>query len=209
MPFNINIGRNESDKKLFGETNGLVPIGKTYVTMGNYTSLSNPIFMDVARSHVVLVAGKRGGGKCLTENAIISLADGSLVSIKELKNQAGKVVSLNDNLKLGVDSWNDYFEREVNKILKIELASGKEIELTPEHPLYTLFGWKPAEELKIGSRIAVPRILPTFGKNEMPVHEVKLLSYLVAEGHTKSVVLFSNMDKEIVNVINNRNDMQL
>ncbi len=70
MPFNINIGRNESDKKLFGETNGLIPIGKTYVTMGNYTSLSNPIFMDVARSHVVLIAGKRGGGKSYTMGVI-------------------------------------------------------------------------------------------------------------------------------------------
>ncbi len=69
MPFDIHIGRNESDKKLFGK-NGLIPIGKTYVTMGNYTSLSNPMFMDVARSHVVLVAGKRGGGKSYTMGVI-------------------------------------------------------------------------------------------------------------------------------------------
>ena len=31
--------------------------------MGQYTSLSNPIYMDIARSHVILVAGKRGSGK--------------------------------------------------------------------------------------------------------------------------------------------------
>ncbi len=34
--------------------------------MGQYTSLSNSIFMDVAKSHVVLVAGKRGSGKSYT-----------------------------------------------------------------------------------------------------------------------------------------------
>lgn len=34
--------------------------------MGNQSSLSNNIFMDVARSHVVLVAGKRGSGKSYT-----------------------------------------------------------------------------------------------------------------------------------------------
>jgi len=34
--------------------------------MGRYNSLSNKIFMDVARSHVILVAGKRGSGKSYT-----------------------------------------------------------------------------------------------------------------------------------------------
>jgi hypothetical protein len=69
MPFDVIVGRNESDKKAFGKR-GLAYIGKTYVTMGNYTSLSNPIFMDVARSHVILVSGKRGSGKSYSLGAI-------------------------------------------------------------------------------------------------------------------------------------------
>ena len=62
MPYDIIIGRDAADKKAFGNR-GLVFIGKGYVKMGQYTSLSNRILMDVARSHVVLVAGKRGSGK--------------------------------------------------------------------------------------------------------------------------------------------------
>ena len=65
MPFDVVIGRNESDMKAFGKR-GLAFIGKSFVTMGNYTSLSNPIYMDVARSHVILVSGKRGSGKSYT-----------------------------------------------------------------------------------------------------------------------------------------------
>ncbi len=65
MPFDVIIGRNESDKKAFGKK-GLAYLGKSFVTMGNYTSLSNPIYMDVARSHVILVSGKRGSGKSYT-----------------------------------------------------------------------------------------------------------------------------------------------
>ncbi len=65
MPFDIVVGRSESDKKLFGKK-GLIFIGKNYVKMGEYTSLSNPIYMDVARSHVVLISGKRGSGKSYT-----------------------------------------------------------------------------------------------------------------------------------------------
>lgn len=65
MPYDIIIGRDDEDKKRFGNK-GLIYIGKGYVKMGQYTSLSNPIYMDVARSHVVLVGGKRGSGKSYT-----------------------------------------------------------------------------------------------------------------------------------------------
>ena len=33
----------------------------------------------------------------------------------------------------------------------------------------------------------------------MDENEVKLLAYLIAEGHTKKIVLFSNMDRKIIN----------
>ena len=69
MPYDIIVGRNESDKKILGDR-GLIFIGKGYVKMGRYTSLSNKIFMDIARSHIVLVAGKRGSGKSYTLGVI-------------------------------------------------------------------------------------------------------------------------------------------
>jgi len=69
MGYDIITGRNVSDKESFGEK-GLVLIGKGYVKMGQYTSMSNKILMDVARSHVVLVAGKRGSGKSYTLGVI-------------------------------------------------------------------------------------------------------------------------------------------
>ncbi len=62
MPYDILIGRDEADKKRFGKK-GLIFLGKGYVKMGQYTSLSNPIYMDIARSHIILVSGKRGSGK--------------------------------------------------------------------------------------------------------------------------------------------------
>ncbi len=65
MVYEIVTGRNISDKKNFGDK-GLAYVGKGFVKMGQYTSLSNKIFMDVVRSHVVLVAGKRGSGKSYT-----------------------------------------------------------------------------------------------------------------------------------------------
>ncbi|MBI2044532.1 DUF87 domain-containing protein [Candidatus Pacearchaeota archaeon] len=69
MGHNIIIGRSESDKISFSDR-GLIFLGRGYVKMGQYTSLSNNFFMDVARSHVVLVAGKRGAGKSYTLGVI-------------------------------------------------------------------------------------------------------------------------------------------
>lgn len=69
MAYDIIIGRDAADKEKFGEK-GLIYLGKGYVKMGNYTSLSNKIWMDVARSHVILVCGKRGSGKSYSLSAI-------------------------------------------------------------------------------------------------------------------------------------------
>jgi hypothetical protein len=69
MAYDIIIGRDSSDKEKFGDK-GLVYIGKGYVKMGQYTSLSNKIWMDVARNHVILISGKRGSGKSYTLGAI-------------------------------------------------------------------------------------------------------------------------------------------
>jgi uncharacterized protein len=73
--YDIVIGRSEKDKKKFGLT-GTVLIGKQYITMGRTTSLSNKIHLDVARSHVIFICGKRGSGKSYTMGAIAEgLAD--------------------------------------------------------------------------------------------------------------------------------------
>ncbi|PIO08661.1 hypothetical protein COU59_00685 [Candidatus Pacearchaeota archaeon CG10_big_fil_rev_8_21_14_0_10_34_12] len=197
MPYDIQLGRNTADKKLFKEK-GFAFMGKGYVRMGQYTSLSNRILLDVVRSHVILVAGKRGGGKCLHGDTLITMENGLQIPIKELENNNKKVFSLNNSLKMEKSKKSEFFSRETNKLLKIKLRSGKDIKLTPEHPLLTIKGWKPSKELFIGSRIATPRNLPAFGNNEMPEHEIKLLSYLLAEGHTKSIVLFANSDEKIV-----------
>ncbi len=198
MPHNITIGRDKEDKEKFKEK-GLTYIGKGYVQMGNYTSLSNKIFLDIAKSHVILISGKRGSGKCLHEDTLISVSDGSIVPIKDLEKNKENILSLNNKLKIETSEKKEFFSRKVNKMLKIRLRSGKEIKLTPEHPLLTIKGWLPVQELKIGSRIATPRVLPCFGKNDLPEHEIKILSYLIAEGHTKKIVLFANSDKKIVN----------
>src|SRR3989344_6950809 len=69
MSYKTILGRNISDREKFGEE-GLVYLGKQYVKMGENVSLSNGVFLDVARSHVILVSGKRGSGKSYSLSVI-------------------------------------------------------------------------------------------------------------------------------------------
>jgi len=89
MPYDIIVGRGEGDKKKFGNR-GLIHLGRGYVKMGNYNSLSNNIYLDVARSHVVLVAGKRGSGKSYTLGVMTEEISNLPKDISEnLKRQGG------------------------------------------------------------------------------------------------------------------------
>jgi len=73
--YEILIGRNEADKKKYG-MDGTIFIGRHYVKMGQSTSLSNKIYLDISKAHVVFVCGKRGSGKSYTLGAIAEgLAD--------------------------------------------------------------------------------------------------------------------------------------
>ncbi len=72
--YEIIVGRDEEDRRAFGDK-GTFLLGKHYVKMGQITSLSTGIYMDVLRSHVVSVFGKRGSGKSYT---LASIAEGML-----------------------------------------------------------------------------------------------------------------------------------
>ncbi|MFC1750824.1 ATP-binding protein [Pseudomonadota bacterium] len=67
--YEIVVGRTQEDKKKFG-LKGTILLGKHYVKMGETTSLSNDVFLDITRSHVVFVCGKRGSGKSYTMGVI-------------------------------------------------------------------------------------------------------------------------------------------
>lgn len=136
---------------------------------------------------ITAVVGPNGCGKCLQYNSLVTLADGTSIRIgelvdtalknsKEIKhlddglmafgNQDTKILSLNLNtLKLEAKPIYAFIKREAPKyLLEIKVKSGKSIISTHYHPFFTVLNGQvidlKAEDLKIGSRIAVPRNLP-------------------------------------------------
>ncbi len=69
MVFDVIIGRSKHDQEKYGKE-GTIFLGKQYIKMGQTTSLSNPVYMDIAGAHVVFIVGKRGSGKSYTMGSI-------------------------------------------------------------------------------------------------------------------------------------------
>ncbi len=88
MAYEIVLGRSPIEKRSLG-IRGSVYLGKLYVQMGQTTSLSNPVYLDVNSSHVVFVCGKRGSGKSYAMSAI---AEGMITLPEDIKNDVAIVL---------------------------------------------------------------------------------------------------------------------
>ncbi len=86
--YEIIVGRDAEDRRKFG-TRGMFLLGKHYVKMGQTTSLSNEVYMDVARSHVVFITGKRGSGKSYSQ---MSIAEGMMTLPEEITSRLAVVM---------------------------------------------------------------------------------------------------------------------
>jgi uncharacterized protein len=108
--YDIIIGRNKQDIEKLG-TEGSVFIGKHYVKMGQTTSLSNKVYMDVTKSHVVFVCGKRGSGKSYTLGVIAE-------SMLDLPDELRKNLSIIMLDTMGIYWTMKYPNKEDKELLK-------------------------------------------------------------------------------------------
>jgi hypothetical protein len=195
------VGRAREDYQKFG-TKATGYIGKHIVGTGEDTHLTTKVLIDLLKPHVILCSGKRGSGKCVTGDTLVYLNDGRILPIKEIVEKKEKIglVSLNQrDFLLEESKAIEFFERSVDKVLKISLWNGIEVKVTENHPLLTPFGWKDAKEIKIGDLIAIPSEIKINGNGFLPDNQIKLLSFLLGEGTIgKTSVWFTNSDKKLV-----------
>src|SRR3989344_4424197 len=82
----IVIGRDEEDLSKY-TAKGTIEIGKHIVGTGEDSHLTTPVLLDVLRPHLILLTGKRGSGKCLDGDTLITLQDGRQIKIKDIENK--------------------------------------------------------------------------------------------------------------------------
>ena len=134
-------------------------------------------------SDLIVIAARPSMGKCLAYDSEIVLSDGSVATIEQVyRSRSAELLTLNDNLRFNPTRPSDFIDDGVKPVFHVRTRLGRSVECTLLHPFLTIDGWQPLQQLKVGSKIAVPRILNVFGESEMRECEVKLLAYLIGDG---------------------------
>src|SRR3989338_4379191 len=129
MVFDVIIGRSKKDVQKYGKE-GTVLMGKQYVQMGQTTSLSNPVYMDVAGAHVVFIVGKRG---CLTGDTKVFTQLG-YKNIRDFDSAKDYIYSYNGD-KFGWERAQLVKYNIDEELIQIENYDGQRLFVTKEHPL--------------------------------------------------------------------------
>lgn len=110
-----------------------------------------------------ILADLRESG-CLSRDSLITRADtNEQVSLGDLLDQGATEVpvwSLDDDWKLVPSVMTKVFSSGVKQTFDLQLASGRKLIATANHPFRTVLGWRRLDELEPGSRIATPRFQP-------------------------------------------------
>lgn len=132
---------------------------------------------------LIILAARPAMGKCLSADAEIVLADGSVATIEQICNERKATIStLSDTYRIVDANPSDFVDDGIKPTFEVSTRLGRRVESTAPHPFLTIDGWKPLLELKEGDFIAVPRVLPVFGNHSMRDCEIKILAYLIGDG---------------------------
>jgi len=154
------------------------------------------------KTDLIIIAARPSMGKCEAFDTEILLSDGSIKTVEEIyKLKSAELLTLNNDFRFSLAKASDFVDDGVKPVFRVTTKLGRRIETTITHPYLTVDGWRKLEKLRVGNKIAVPRIMNVFGKDEMRECEVKILGYLLGDG-----CLTKTSPEFTVGNINLRND---
>ncbi len=134
-------------------------------------------------SDLIIIAARPSMGKCLEANSLIVLNDGSVCTIEEIyKRKSARLLTLGENYKFRQTEASDFIDDGIKPVFRVTTKLGRQIETTITHPYLTINGWRKLQELRVGDKIAVPRVLNVFGREEWRACEAIILGYLLGDG---------------------------
>jgi DNA polymerase-3 subunit alpha len=146
-----------------------------------------------------------GFNKCLPARAkVVDWRTGRVVSLGEIvrgEAQGVWVVSLDEaRLRLVPRPVVAAFSSGRARVYALRTATGRVLEATANHPLYTPQGWRPLGALAPGDYVALPRHLPYRPSAHLEDHELDLLGFALSEGnlrHPSGFYLYTSSEEEL------------
>jgi replicative DNA helicase len=136
--------------------------------------------VDSREDHVPRMSDLR---ECVTGDTPVCLTDGRRVPIRDLVGTTPEVWSVNARGRVVKARSDKVWRVGVRDVLEVRLASGRRIRVTGRHRLLTGDGWRRADEIRTGERMALARSIPG---PEAPLRwadeRVALLGQMVGDG---------------------------
>jgi replicative DNA helicase len=140
--------------------------------------------------NLIIIAARPSIGKCLGGSTLVyDPYTGARRRVDDVVRdvEGGEeafVASLGPGFRLRVTCVTRAFRNGVRPVFQLTTKLGRRIVATGNHPLLTMRGWRPLDELVPGDRVAVPRQLPHVGPTQtMPDHELVMLAALIGDGN--------------------------
>lgn len=148
-------------------------------------------------------------GKCLPgDTRIFNPLTGERITVKELYDKGNAhLLTMTDDYKLKEHYTNEIYDNGIKPVFRLTTKSGRHIEATGNHPMFTAKGWIPIDDLKAGDKVAIAGNMNYFGNYKMSENEIKFLAYMIGDGNcsTKTIrfCTASNMIKnEMIRAVN-------
>ncbi|PSQ98371.1 MAG: DNA polymerase III subunit alpha, partial [Bacteroidetes bacterium QS_9_68_14] len=146
-----------------------------------------------------------GFNKCVTgDTEIVDASTGrrvKVIDIVEGREPDVTVASLGEErLEIEPRRVTDAFSSGEAQTYALTTRTGRQVQATSNHPVYTPEGWTPLGDLAPGDRVAVPRHVPYEPSASWEEHELVVLGYALAKGnlcHPHSFCVYPSCEEEL------------
>ena len=116
-------------------------------------------------------------GKCLPGHVrIYDPTTGERIRVDELyKRGKAHLVTMTDDYKLSPHFTNEILDNGIHEVFRVTTKTGRHIDATGNHPLFTAHGWIPIDELKASDKVALASNMNFFGKQQISNKRINLL----------------------------------
>lgn len=180
----------QADQELISDTLGLDDEGLRIGSLETNPEIDIHVNSEDFYKHFAVLA-QTGAGKCVTGETPVLMSNGETRAIKQIFEQSDETIKSDDNEELRmlsdctVKAINDEYcekdadalyayRKKADKVLKIKTSSGREIEVTPEHPLMLAenqYDFTRADNITEGQHIAIPRKITYSHQDKLELSE--------------------------------------
>ncbi len=142
----------------------------------------SPMYRLTMPSQLLLKTGRQTGKCGRFVDGLIRKADGQQIGIAEL-HVGDRLLSLEDDCTFAGRRVLNIWEAGEKPVVRVKTRLGADIEITDEHRLRTLLGYKTVAELQIGDRLASVRAGGEWQNRPQPRERIILTAYMIGDGN--------------------------